>query len=125
MRIISGNYSRKTFENLKKYLVSSYPTQPMVLSIVSDYCLVSSEDGTKSSTAYHVLEISKKDGIKLRLLEDEHTIGGWDKIESILLQGRDYEWLIIGTKKFTIKIFRSDLMDSNKQLIRMFEFPKT
>lgn len=124
MRIISGNYSKKTFENLKKYIFSNYPSQPMVMSIVSDYCLTSSEDGNHTSTAYHLLEISKKEGLKLRLLQDDRSVGGWNKIDSMAIQGLNYEWIILNTKKFTIKIFRSDLMDSNKQLIRLFEFPK-
>lgn len=124
MKIISGNYSKKTFENLKKFVFSNYPTQPMIMSIISDYCLVSAEGKEHTSTSYHLLEISKKEGIRLRLLQDERSVGKWDKIDSMAVQGLDLEWIVLSTKEYIIKIFRSDLMDSDKQLIRLYDFPK-
>lgn len=116
-------YAFKTFENVKKYLFSTYPSQPKTMSIVSEYCFLSSENGRKELSNIHILEISKKDGIRLRLLPNERSIGGWATIDSMIVQGIDYNSLIIGTKRNNVKIIRSDLMTPDKQTIKMYDFP--
>lgn len=118
-------YSRKAFDNLKKYIFSNYPTQPLVMSIDSMYCFVSNLDGKRTTTNLHVLEITKIDTIpKIRLLENDRSIGAWNKIESVNLQGLDLNTLIIGANALTIRVDNSLLMDSCMQTIRFFGFPE-
>lgn len=91
--------------------------------IESDYCFVSWNDGIKTLTTYKILEIIKNETVKIRLLENDHSIGFWETIISMSLQGLEYNSLVLGSKKNTFKIDRSDLMYPDTQKIRFSDFP--
>lgn len=117
-------YSKNTYEALKRYVFESYPTQPKTMTIESVYCFVTTENGKNESTPYHVLEISKKDGVKLRILENVNCVGGWDKIISMGLQGMDYTSLLLGTNRKMVRIDKSPMMYPDTQTIKYFEIPE-
>lgn len=123
MKTINGYYSKKTFDLLKRYVFSNYPTQPQVLMIESVYSFGVNLEAEKNTTPYHILEISKKDDVKLRILEDDHSIGFWQKITSMSIEGLDYDLMVLGTKAMAVRIFCSKTMESDKQTIRMYGFP--
>lgn len=89
------------------------------------YCFVLHLDGQKTTTKLHVLETTKiDDSMKLRLLEDAHSIGCWEKITTMTLQGLDLNTLILGTKNGIVRVDKSELMEPDMQVIRLFEFPE-
>lgn len=118
-------YNKKTFEKVKQYVFTAYPTQPLTMIIESDYCFVSADDGKRNTTTYHIMEITKKENTnKIRLLENDHSIGFWETIISMGLQGLEYNSLVLGTKKNLYKIERSDMMPPGTQAIRFLDFPE-
>lgn len=125
MKSINGYYSRNTFDLLKKYVFSSYPSQPQEILIESVYAFAINDDVEKRTTSYHILEISKKEGVKLRILENDHSIGFWQKVTSMSIQGLDYDLLILSTKDMAIRIHCSRSMEADKQKIRMSGQPDT
>lgn len=122
MKTINGYYSKKAFDILKRYVFSNYPNQPRILSIESMYSFAVNLDVEKRTTTFHLLEISKDNDVKLRILEDDHSVGCWQKIISMMIEGLDYNVMILGTKDLAVKVFRDDGMDSDKQTIRMYGF---
>lgn len=92
--------------------------------IESDYCFTSSDDGNKNPTPYRILEISKKENIRIRLLENDHSIGFWETINSMGLQGLEYNSMILGTKRNNFKIEKNDLMFPDTQTIIFLDFPE-
>lgn len=94
------------------------------MSVESMYCFVFHLDEQKTTTKLHVLEITKiVNGMKLRLLENTHSVGCWENIETMILQGLDLNTLILGTKKCIVRIDKSEFMEPDMQVIRLFGFP--
>lgn len=116
-------YSRKTFDCLKKYVFSTYELQPKIMIIESDYHFALYNNGQKTLTPYRLVEIEKKDHAKIRILENDHSIGFWENIESMGIQGLDYSTLILSTKKNAYHFIRSESMESGKQTIRFLQIP--
>lgn len=107
---------------MKGFVFSNYPNQPRILTIESVYTFAVNLDTEKRTTTYHVLEISKDNDVKLRILENDHSVGCWQKVSSMMLEGLDYNVMILGTKEMAVKVFRADKMESDKQTIRMYGF---
>lgn len=117
-------YSKKTFENLNKFVFTSYPTQPRRMHIESIYSLVATNDGKRELTQYHIIEILKENRVKIRILKDERSIGFWEPIETMRLEGMDYKTLCLGTKENIFRFDRSDFMDNSSQMIKLSDFPE-
>ena len=108
MIIFRAFYGKKPFEYVKKYLFTTYQGQPKKIQIESDYSFVLSNCGNNEIMNYHVLEIAKMEKIAIRVLADTKTIGSWEKVISLSLDGNNYNTIRIGTNKDLVEIIRTD-----------------
>ena len=114
MIIFRTFYSKKTFDFVKKYLFTSYQGQPKKVQIESDYSFVLSNCGKSEILDYRVLEIAKLDKIAIRVLQDTATIGIWNKVLSLSLDGDNYNTIRIGTNRNLVEIIKTDNTEHQK-----------
>ena len=119
MIIFRTFYNKKTFDYLKKYLFTTYQGQPNKIQIESDYSFIFVDDSRKREIGnYRILEIAKSEKTRIRLLPDTKTIGFWERIISISVDGFDNNSIRIVTNKSLVEIHKTN--DTEHQKITEF-----